>query len=312
MTEKLVEYLKRRRRITTIARLFAREGGLSANPESAAPEIKRLKVVLNDAKPFPAPSAYIATRADARSGGIGALSTLHIALAGGAAVTAVACGVILLTPPAATEYTTIVGQTTTVQLQDGSEIFLSGNSSATVRYSKNARTITLNSGEATFDVAHDPARPFSVDALSTQTVAVGTEFNVSRRNGVEIDVLEGRVLVSLSKDDQNPVSVSAGHRAVANLSNGAITLAPAQTARIRSLQQGRLYFDNTPLSEAFEEFEPFSPVRARFTDDSLAQRTVSGSFEITGIEDFILSVEQVLNAELRRRGQVVIVSPSLQ
>ncbi len=310
MIGKLIEHLKRRRRLTAVAKNFVREGGLSAKPGSAAPEIDYLKTVLSEVEPLHAPAAYIATRTDAVPGGVWDLPTWRVALVGGATVTAAACGVILLMPPAATEYATIIGQTTTVELQDGSEIFLSGNSSVTVRFSRHARAITLNSGEVTFDVAHNPSRPFSVDALSAQIAAVGTEFNVSRRDGVEVDVLEGRVLVSLSERDQEPVSVSAGNRAVAILTNGAIILAPAETARIRSLQQGRLYFDSTPLAEAFEEFEAFSPLRARFTDETLAQHVVSGSFDITGVEDFILSVEQVLDVKVRRNGRVLIVSAS--
>ncbi|WDI31836.1 FecR domain-containing protein [Hyphococcus flavus] len=308
--ENLIQRWRRRRQLAQIAKNFAHEGGLSGRNTETLPEIENLRSVLREAEPLPMPAAYVASRTDAAPRMNWSVPALRLALAGGAAATIAAFSIIVFTPPAATEYATRVGETTTVALQDGSELFLSGNTSASVRFTKNARSITLNSGEATFDVAHDPARPFSVDALNTTIVAVGTEFNVSRRDNVEVDVLEGRVLVSLAQNTSDPVSVSAGGRAIANMETGDIDLASAETERIRSLQRGRLYFDNTPLSEAFEEFEPFSPLRARITDATLANLTVSGSFDIAGIEDFILSVEQALNANVRRSGHVVVVSPS--
>lgn len=311
-----IQRWKRQRRLAAIAKDFALEGGFENDTFGPPAEISRLKSILSDMDPLPAPATYIESRARSRASRGAAPLNLSFSrrrfalLTGVGAIAAAAIGAVLLIPPAAIEYATPIGQTTTIALEDGSQLFLSGNSSATVRFAQKTREITLVSGEASFKVAHDAARPFSVEARHVQIVAVGTEFYVSRRNGVEVDVLEGRVLVQAPQDDVKAVPVSAGGKAVANLETGAITLSAAETTRIRSLQQGRLYFDNTPLAEAFEEFEPFSPVRARFTDASLSQLTVSGAFEISGIEDFILSVEQLTNSKVRRNGNNITISPT--
>ena len=67
-----------------------------------------------------------------------------------------------------------------VTLVDGSEVELNENSTLTFNHSmvsKN-RIVTLI-GEAFFDIAHNPGRPFIVQSSDLQIEVLGTEFNVS-------------------------------------------------------------------------------------------------------------------------------------
>src|SRR3569832_826529 len=56
------------------------------------------------------------------------------------------------------------GEVRQVALDDGSIIFLNGDSTVQVRYSKDERQVILRGGEASFRVAHNKARPFIVTA----------------------------------------------------------------------------------------------------------------------------------------------------
>ena len=67
-------------------------------------------------------------------------------------------GVVLkpnLAPTDTLAYVTETGQQKTIDLSDGSKIFLNTASHVEVRYGPRARTIKLLSGEAFFDVAKD-------------------------------------------------------------------------------------------------------------------------------------------------------------
>lgn len=87
------------------------------------------------------------------------------------------------------------GEQRTAQLPDGSVMHLNANSRAFVRYSGAERLIELEAGQALFEVAHDPKRPFRVRAGDTQVVAVGTQFDVYRRSEsqITVTVLQGKV-----------------------------------------------------------------------------------------------------------------------
>ena len=69
-------------------------------------------------------------------------------------------------------------------LADNSVLHLNTDSSVTVRYSKTERLVTLTSGEAVFEVAHESGRAFRVLAGGAEVVALGTKFDVRLMPGV--------------------------------------------------------------------------------------------------------------------------------
>ncbi len=72
------------------------------------------------------------------------------------------------------------GERKQVMLADGSRVTLGAKTEIAVQYSDCRRTILLNSGEALFDVAHDPKCPLMVIAGGGAITAMGTEFSVRR------------------------------------------------------------------------------------------------------------------------------------
>ena len=91
------------------------------------------------------------------------------------------------------------GEKLVFELPDGSTVTL--NSGSTVKYrekfSSTHRNITLN-GEAYFDVARDPNRPFSVMTGKLQAKVLGTSFNVrsyAEESNATVAVKNGKVAV---------------------------------------------------------------------------------------------------------------------
>ena len=78
---------------------------------------------------------------------------------------------------------TRLGAIETQSLGDGSQATLASDSALDVHLSRRERRVELHRGEAIFDVAKDPGRPFVVDAGARQIVAVGTRFSVRRDAG---------------------------------------------------------------------------------------------------------------------------------
>ena len=91
-------------------------------------------------------------------------------------------------------YSTALGEQRLAELPDGSTLQLNTATQVEVDFSKGLRKIRLLKGEAHFDVAHNPNRPFEVYAGDGMVKAVGTAFSVYLNNhDVEVTVTEGRV-----------------------------------------------------------------------------------------------------------------------
>ena len=93
------------------------------------------------------------------------------------------------------------GQHRTVALADGSRIVLNGGAMISFAADK-PREIALARGEALFDIRHDAANPFIVDAGETRLVDAGTVFNVVREaDAIDVAVAEGEVIYRPGRDD---------------------------------------------------------------------------------------------------------------
>jgi len=101
-------------------------------------------------------------------------------------------------------YSTDIGERRSITLSDGSTVDLNARSQLRVEFSKTERRVDLLDGQALFQVAKDKARPFIVQSSDATVRAVGTQFDVYRKDtGTTITVLEGRVAVySSARADQ--------------------------------------------------------------------------------------------------------------
>jgi transmembrane sensor len=98
-------------------------------------------------------------------------------------------------------YTTGIGEQRVVRLDDGSRLSLNSGTHVRITYSDSERLVELERGEACFEVAHNPSRPFTVTAGSHRVTALGTTFVVRYETArTAVTLLEGRVAVSPVSD----------------------------------------------------------------------------------------------------------------
>ncbi len=93
-------------------------------------------------------------------------------------------------------YSTVIGEQRSIRLNDGSTVDLNSQSKIRVRFTEHRRNVVLLEGQALFRVAKDVSRPFVVATTDTHVRAVGTQFDVYRKDsGTIVTVVEGRVAV---------------------------------------------------------------------------------------------------------------------
>jgi transmembrane sensor len=120
--------------------------------------------------------------------GVGFLALWHYGLSPG----------ITASNPVVTQlFSTQHGEQQSVRLADNSVLHLNTDTTVSVRYSDSERSVTLTGGEADFEVAHEPGRPFRVFAGAAEVTDVGTVFDVRLQNeAAVVTVIQGRVAVS--------------------------------------------------------------------------------------------------------------------
>ena len=102
------------------------------------------------------------------------------------------------------------GEQLTRRLADNSVLHLNTDSAVTIRYGKTERLVMLTSGQADFEVAHEPDRAFRVFAGSAEVVDLGTKFDVRlEHDSTVVTVVEGRVAVGPSPMLENSARTRA-------------------------------------------------------------------------------------------------------
>lgn len=100
-----------------------------------------------------------------------------------------------------------------VNLEDGSQLTLSGNSAVDLNFNGQQRQVRLLQGEILVQVAHDATRPFVVVTDDGQMRALGTRFTVRRETpGTLLTMLESSVAAT-DAGHHSAVNVSAGEQA---------------------------------------------------------------------------------------------------
>ena len=191
-------------------------------------------------------------------------------------------------------YTTALGEQRSVLLGDGSVVELNTQSQLNVYYTDAMRLVELVAGEAVFDVAEDPTRPFRVDAGTTIVEAVGTRFNVYRQNAqTVVTVVEGRVAVSQPQPSVNasgtlgpgeiaklPVmELAPGNQVVVSAAGAISAPAAVDTRKATAWTERRLVFDGDTLATVARELNRYNRQQLTISDPALAQRTISGVFK---------------------------------
>lgn len=207
-------------------------------------------------------------------------------------------------------FDTRTGEQRTAALDDGSRISLNTDSQVTVKFARDERAVSLERGEAMFDVAHDAARPFIVRAGDERIKALGTSFIV-RRDGdrVRVTLLSGKVEVARVGERSRVLAVLApGERVSATPDTVPVLDRPSLDA-ITAWRRGELRFRDTPLFEAVAEVNRYGRQRVIVNDARLASLPISGVFATDDPAEFAAAVAQLHGLRVQREGEAVVLTP---
>ncbi|RMB07614.1 FecR family protein [Eilatimonas milleporae] len=187
-------------------------------------------------------------------------------------------------------YTTGIAEADALVLSDGTEITIGAATDVRISFSGSARSVELAAGAAIFDVASDPARPFSVTAGDLTATALGTEFEVRGNGGVyRVAVSEGRVDVAYPLLLNGAPSgltmrrkLAAGEQIAATRAKGLRAVTPVQVSRIGAWRNHKLVYDGATIEELVADANRYfdGEIVLDETINTLGQKTITASFDV--------------------------------
>ncbi len=192
------------------------------------------------------------------------------------------------------DYRTAVGEQAQVTLPDGSIAWLNTDTALAVNYTSGRREVSLLRGEARFQVAQDPKRPFSVGAHGGRAQALGTVYSVRDHDReVTVTVAEGTVGVLSPAPPRETTAPDTGARAVVNAGEqvryregappGAVRRVDA--AAVTAWRHGFIAIRGLPLAAALAEIDRYRPGEILLLADSATGEPVTARLSIRSIDN---------------------------
>jgi len=233
-----------------------------------------------------------------------------------------------------------IGERRMVTLADGSQVTLDARSEVTVRYTADARRLTLVRGQARFDVAHDVGRPFTVTADGHQVIATGTAFDVDLLGPkLLVTLLQGHVVVlpqgaptipwvphapatgmgsatlagaesralSSAGDAMDRIYLDPGEQLVVSGSAGP-RISRVDVERVTAWERGEIVFDNEPLAGVIRRMNRYGRRHMLVEDGRTGGLRISGVFHEGDVDGFVSTIAAYLPVQAHERpdGDVVL------
>ena len=195
-----------------------------------------------------------------------------------------------------------------IKLPDGSTALLNGSSQVKFleNFDEGSREINLK-GEAFFSVSKNGSS-FIVRTGNARTTVLGTKFNIRAYDEkTEVFVKEGKVSLQQSKLNDESVVLSKGQFSSVN-KNQPPTLPKKIDPCVLGWIDGKLVFNQTPLTEIVDELERFYNTQVSIEESSnLKNQTLSGSFSNQEIDNVLNMICTALDLDFERQDEGYII-----
>jgi ferric-dicitrate binding protein FerR (iron transport regulator) len=206
-----------------------------------------------------------------------------------------------------TTRTTGPGEKLTITMPDKTKVIVNSQSEITfgTDYGKTERVVNIK-GEAFFEVAKDPSKPFKVISEGVTTTALGTAFNVySRNNDLKIALVEGKVAVTNA--DQK-IELTPGLMALMNSGirdTQDISIQKFDQENLTAWKEGKLIFDRKPFGEILKDLSKWYAVDIKTEKGVNLDKKVIGTFQNKNLEDILTGLGFSLGFEFEIKGKSV-------
>lgn len=176
--------------------------------------------------------------------------------------------------------TTEWGQKLNLTLADGTQVRL--NSGSTLKYPNrfegDMRHVALI-GEAFFDVAKNPDKPFVIESGEVRTTVLGTSFNVNTypdNDQIAVTVATGKVKVA---SQESEIFLEPNEQGVFNTRTKSMTKERVDITTALNWKKGIIHFEDVPLSQVLETLEKWYGVSFVLENRNAGNCHISASYD---------------------------------
>lgn len=194
-------------------------------------------------------------------------------------------------------------------LNDGSIVWLRGSSSFNYYEAEDGSRHGILNGEALFEIAKDPLHPFTIKHSNYSITVLGTSFNLRAVSDIlELMVLTGKVRLTTSYDS---TGVLVQHletvRIAGSMAIEKSTFSEKVVSNLVADTQYDMNFTNANMQSVADRLSKKFNVEFEFTNDKIANCLVTADFTDHSLESTTAMLADVLNADFKREGKVIVV-----
>tara|TARA_R110000868_G_scaffold259361_5_gene517314 strand:- start:78564 stop:79553 length:990 start_codon:yes stop_codon:yes gene_type:complete len=241
------------------------------------------------------------------------LFTLHpIYKVAATIIIVVGLGLAVFNPWKTVKYSTELGETLEVVLEDQSVITLNELSSLVVAKSFNEEDRKIEFlGEAYFDIAENPDKPFIIHSKNSEIRVLGTTFNVDAKEEtevVEVDVTSGRVSFSEVENQSNLVILTKGMKGTFDLKDKGLISQNFENENFQAWRTNILEFDDLSMSHVIEDIQEYFGKEVSIANQEILRCNFTSSFSEPSINEVLDILSITLDLTFEREGNVFVLS----
>lgn len=200
-----------------------------------------------------------------------------------------------------------LAQTETLTLPDQSVATLNSASklSYTRSFNSKDRVVQLE-GEAFFDVAKNPEKPFIIHVKDVDVKVLGTSFNIrSNEDLTEVTVETGSVKVTRANETY---TLSPSQKLTFLKSETKASLSTINSQLYQYYRSKMFVCDRTPLPDLVKTLSEVYKVEIKIANPVLEQQLLTSKFPTTApVQEILETVAMTLNARLEQQGAVYVI-----
>ncbi len=199
-----------------------------------------------------------------------------------------------------------------VILPDGTSVYLNRNThlSYDESFNKKSRVVTLT-GEAYFDVAKNPKKPFIIRTASTEIKVVGTSFNVmayANSDSVQVLVQSGIVEMYSKSDKKSTLRLTVGNEGTYVKSDEKLKSQNGYDTNMLAWKTHQLNFDNADMTYVVSALEHAFGKKILFDPIKLKNCRLRTDFDNKSLDTILSVIKESLGIKVSIDGDVFTLS----
>ena len=199
-----------------------------------------------------------------------------------------------------------------VELSEGSKITVNSNSTLTYpkEFKSDKREVALV-GEAFFEVAEDPKRPFIINTGDIQVEVLGTTFNVKAYDNlgeVVVIVSSGKVAVYPKDNPNDRVVLVKGEKATFYKESIKIEKSLNENINFNAWKTKEIIFEDTPMPEVIRIINEIYKSNIKIVGDELNDCPVTTTFNNQSLESILNVLESTLDLTIEKKDEIIEIS----